>query len=137
MEVRFHKVWSLSKRQSIAFCFRKEQNLKMITYDHFNKLDIRAGTIVKSEFFKEAKKPAIKLWIDLGELGIKKSSAQIAAIYNPEELIGRQVVCVVNFPPKQIGPFVSEVLVTGFSDEEKRVVLCNIDKKVPNGSRLF
>ena len=109
----------------------------MITADDFNKIDVRAGTIVKSEPFPESKKPAIKLWIDLGSLGIKKSSAQITALYTPQELINRQVICVVNFPTKQIGPFISEVLVTGFEDEEKRIVLCNIDKKVPNGARLF
>src|ERR1700712_4342761 len=109
----------------------------MITVDDFNKIDLRAGTIVRSEIFEGARKPAIKLWIDLGDLGIKKSSAQIVAHYTPEELIGRQVICVVNFSPRQIGTFMSEVLVTGFPDEENRVILCNIDKKVPNGARLF
>ena len=109
----------------------------MITADDFNKIDFRAGTIISTEAFPGAKKPAIKLWIDFGEMGTKKSSAQITAFYTPEELIGRQVICIVNFPPKQIGSFISEVLVTGFEDEEKRVVLCNIDKKVPNGARLF
>ncbi len=110
----------------------------MITWDEFIKIDLRAGTIVRAEPFEGVKKPAIKLWVDLGaELGIKKSSAQITHLYQPDELIGRQVVCVVNFPPKQIANFISEVLVTGFPDEEGRVVLTAVDKRVPNGARLF
>ncbi len=109
----------------------------MITWADFEKIDFRAGTITHAEPFPEAKKPAFKLWIDLGDLGIKKSSAQITHYYLPEELIGRQVICVVNFNPRQIGTFISEVLVTGFPDEANQVVLCSIDKKVPNGSRLF
>lgn len=109
-----------------------------ISFQDFNKIDFRAGTIVKCEVFAEAKKPAYKLWVDLGkELGIKKSSAQITQVYKPEELIGKQVICVVNFPPKQIANYISEILVTGFPDEQGNVILCSIDKPVPNGSKLF
>lgn len=108
-----------------------------ISWTDFTKIDLRAGTIIRAEVFKEALKPAIRLWVDLGALGVKKSSAQIAALYDPQNLIGRQVICVVNFEPKQIANFVSEVLVTGFPDEENRIVLSSTERLVPNGSRLF
>ena len=109
----------------------------MIAWSDFEKVELRVGTVVRAEPFPEALKPCIKLWIDLGDLGIKTSSAQITAHYTPDDLRGRQVVCVANFKPKKIANFFSEVLVTGFPDSMNDVVLCVPDKRVPNGSRLF
>jgi tRNA-binding protein len=107
------------------------------TIEDFHKLDIRIGTVVRAEDFPEARKPAIRLWIDFGgELGERKSSAQITAHYTPEGLVGRQVLAVVNFPPRQIGPLRSEVLTLGVSDGKGDIVLMAPDKDVPNGSRL-
>lgn len=109
----------------------------MISWSDFEKIELRAGTIVRAEVFAGLRKPAMKVWVDLGALGIKKSSAQITSLYQAENLIGRQVICVTNFPPKQIADFMSEVLVTGFPDDNGNVVLSSIDKPVPNGARMF
>nr|BCX01775.1 MAG: tRNA-binding protein [Bacteroidota bacterium] len=110
----------------------------LISWEDFQQVDLRVGRIVRAEPFPEARKPAYRLWIDFGpELGVKTSSAQITDLYRPEELVGRLVVCVVNLPPKQIGPFRSECLLTGFPDEAGRVVLCVPERPVPPGSRLF
>jgi tRNA-binding protein len=109
-----------------------------ISFDDFRRVDVRVGTIVEAVPFPEARKPAIKLVIDFGpEVGRKKSSAQLTKYYKPDDLAGRQVAAVVNFPPRQIGPMMSEVLTLGFPDEEGAVVLIIPDKKVPNGGRLF
>jgi len=109
-----------------------------ISYADFDKVDIRVGTIVEAEPYPEARKPAIKLRIDFGaDIGVKKSSAQITRHYTPEALVGRQVAAVVNFPPRQIGKFMSEVLTLGFPDGEGEVVVIAPSRPVPNGGRLF
>ena len=109
-----------------------------IGWDDFAAVDIRAGRILRAEPFPEARRPAIKLWLDFGpEIGERKSSAQITRHYSPETLVGRQVLAVVNFPPRQIGPFMSEVLVLGLPDEAGEVVLIAPDKPVPVGGRMY
>jgi tRNA-binding protein len=110
----------------------------MITYENFTAVDIRVGRITRAEPFPEARKPAIKLWVDFGgDLGEKRSSAQITRHYTPADLIGRQVLAVVNFPPRQIGRVLSEVLVLGVPDADGEVVLIQPDQSVPLGGRLF
>ncbi|MFT6075672.1 MAG: tRNA-binding protein [Yoonia sp.] len=108
-----------------------------ISFDDFLKVDVRVGTVLRAEPYQEARKPAIKLWIDFGdEIGEKKTSAQITALYQPETLVGKQVLAVVNFPPRQIGKFMSEVLVLGMPDAAGEVVLVGPDQPVPAGERL-
>lgn len=109
-----------------------------ISYDDFRKVDIRVGTVIEANHYPEARKPSLKLKIDFGpEIGIKKSSAQIAKHYAPNAVVGRQVAAVVNFPPRQVGKFMSEVLVLGFPDGDGEVVMIGPDQKIPNGGRLY
>jgi tRNA-binding protein len=108
-----------------------------ISFDDFARVDIRVGTVTHAEAFPEARKPAIKLWVDYGpDIGVKKSSAQITAHYTPEALVGRQVLGVVNFPPRQIGPFMSEALVLGLHDAGGTIILIGPDQPIPNGEKL-
>lgn len=110
----------------------------MISFDDFLKVDIRVGTVVEASLNEAARKPAYKLRVDFGdELGVKTSSAQLVARYSAEELVGRQVAAVLNFPPRQIAKVMSEILVLGFPDEDGEVILVTVDKPVPNGGRLY
>jgi tRNA-binding protein len=108
-----------------------------ITWHDFEKVELRVGTIVDAKIFEEARKPAYQIWADFGDFGILKSSAQITHHYTCQSLIGQQIVGVINFPPKQIGPFISEFLVTGFADENGFIVLNQPHKPVPNGQKLI
>lgn len=110
--------------------------MQTIDYTDFQKIDIRIGTIVQAEVFENTHKPAYKLVVDLGDLGTKKSSAQITDLYQAERLIGKQVICICNFPPRQIANFMSEILVTGFDDGQGRISLATADFPVPNGGKL-
>lgn len=108
-----------------------------ISFDDFTKVDVRTGRVIKAEPFPGARKPAIKMWIDFGEeIGVRKTSAQVTDHYTPEALIGRQVMAVVNFPPRQIGPFMSEVLVLGVPDEQGAIILIGPDHQTPLGGRM-
>jgi tRNA-binding protein len=108
----------------------------MNNYEAFEKLDIRTGTIIKAEVFKEVKKPAYKIWIDFGDLGIKKTSAQLTVLYKPEDLISKQIIAIVNFEPKQIANFMSECLILGAVGEENSVTILTTDKQVKNGLKI-
>ena len=111
--------------------------MEEITWNDFEKVELRVGTIIEAFEYPEARKPAYKVKVDFGEFGIKMSSAQITKHYTLEELTGRQIIGVVNFPKKQIGKFMSEFLVTGFADENGDIVLSTVERKVPNGSKLI
>ncbi len=110
--------------------------MEQITWQDFERVELRVGTIVRVEEFPEARKPAYKLWTDFGDLGVRKSSAQITTHYTARELVGQQIIGVLNFPPKQVGPFMSEFLTTGFVLEDGSVILSQPERHVPNGTRL-
>lgn len=111
--------------------------MKSISWSDFEQVELRVGTVLRVEPFPQARKPAYKVWVDFGpEIGEKKTSAQITELYQPEDLVGSQVVGVVNFPPKQVGPFMSEFLLTGFADEAGRIVLAVPERYVPEGAKL-
>ncbi len=112
------------------------EDVQTISWGDFSKIDMRIGTIINAEVFKEVKRPAYKLLIDFGDLGIKKSSAQITKVYQPKELIGKQVVAVVNFPPKQIANIMSECLVIAGVGEENNIVILQPERKMPNGTKI-
>lgn len=109
----------------------------MISYDDFTRVEMRVGRVVRAEEFREARRPAYRLWIDFGELGVKRSSAQVTTHYSASDLVGRQVVAVTNFPPKQIANFMSEVLVLGVPSDAGEVVLLSPDREVPDGGRVY
>lgn len=112
--------------------------MQTIDYKDFDKIELRIGTIIRVEQFEKARKPAYKIWVDLGEnIGVKKSSAQITLHYQPEDLMGRQVVCVCNFAPRQIADFMSEILITGFESDRGGIILTSVERPVSNGARLF
>lgn len=113
-------------------------NYPEISFQQFEQVDLRVGTIINAEDFPEARVPAYKLWIDFGpEFGVKTSSSQLTDVYTKDELLGKQVIGVVNFPPKQVGPFVSEVLTTGFKRADGKIVIATPDQPVPNGKKLY
>jgi tRNA-binding protein len=112
--------------------------MKEITWNAFAEVELRVGTVIRAEAFPEARKPALKVWADFGpEIGVRKSSAQITAVYAPETLVGRQILGVVNFPPRQIGPFRSEFLLTGFARDDGAIILAVPDLPVPDGAKLL